>query len=212
MHKTCRRLGSTIAISLALFAAGTAARAADPRHYCADITDDASRLACYDQAFGSPAKSGAPGAASAQPSPVAGNGVVAPPSSPSAASSAPGAAVATSAAVASASPTTAAPVAVAPEYTPLEKFGFHGDPPQPKSAPQRAVPAELNSITSVIESVAKRPLGQLSVTLENGQVWTQTEAEAVRLKAGDTVTIKKASLGSYKLVSGSVTTVVKRVR
>jgi len=41
------------------------------------------------------------------------------------------------------------------------------------------------------------------VKLENGQTWVQQEADSsLRIKPGDAVLIKRAALGSYKLISG----------
>jgi hypothetical protein len=52
------------------------------------------------------------------------------------------------------------------------------------------------------------------VTLENGQVWTQIQVDVrARIAVGDTVTIKKAALGSHMLVTASrYATRVRRVK
>ncbi len=70
------------------------------------------------------------------------------------------------------------------------------------------------SITGTVAAVGRRPDGELSVTLENGQVWTQvTVDQRARVTAGDTVTIKKAALGSHLLVTqGRYATRVRRVK
>jgi len=70
------------------------------------------------------------------------------------------------------------------------------------------------SISGKVASVARRPTGEFVVTLDNGQVWTQLDSyPVVRLAAGDTVTIKKASLGSYLLVTpGKTTARVRRTK
>jgi hypothetical protein len=55
---------------LTLFAAASGALAADPaRHPCANEADPATRLACYDRAFGAPAE--VPAAKPAAPAPAA---------------------------------------------------------------------------------------------------------------------------------------------
>jgi len=60
------------------------------------------------------------------------------------------------------------------------------------------------SINGKVASVARRPTGEFVATLDNGQVWTQIDSyPTVRLSPGDTVTIKKASLGSFLLVTPS---------
>jgi hypothetical protein len=65
-----------------------------------------------------------------------------------------------------------------------------------------------------IESVVVRvdhSLGARSVTLEDGQVWTQTDARSGgHVRAGDTVQVKRAILGGYHLVTPNG--VILRVR
>lgn len=72
----------------------------------------------------------------------------------------------------------------------------------------------LESITGTVAAVGRRPAGELIVTLENGQVWTQvTVDQRARVAAGDTVTIKKAALGSHLLeTQGRYATRVRRVK
>lgn len=63
---------------------------------------------------------------------------------------------------------------------------------------------EHDRIEVTIEGVLERPGGQRVITLENDQVWLLIEGTSRgRLKAGDRVTIRKAALGSYMLVTGS---------
>lgn len=80
--------------------------------------------------------------------------------------------------------------------------------------PEKAKEQMPQSITEKVASVRRRPTGELVVTLENGKVWEQIETEtAAKVSAGDTVTIKKAALGSYLLVTpGKVATRVRRVK
>jgi hypothetical protein len=70
------------------------------------------------------------------------------------------------------------------------------------------------SVTSKVTNVSRRPTGELVVTLENGQVWSQvTVDQRARVAAGDTVTVKKAALGSHLLVTAArYATNVRRVR
>ena len=72
----------------------------------------------------------------------------------------------------------------------------------------------LESITGTVAAVGRRPTGELIVTLENGQVWTQvTVDQRARVAAGDTVTIRKAALGSHLLETQSrYATRVRRVK
>ena len=61
--------------------------------------------------------------------------------------------------------------------------------------------ARTDSITGQVAQLGRRPTGELVVSLADGQVWTQIESDTrARVKVGDTVTIRKASLGSYLLV------------
>jgi hypothetical protein len=71
-------------------------------------------------------------------------------------------------------------------------------------------------IQAVVLNVSKQGYGQgaLLVTLDNGQIWAQAESVThARIKKGDTITIRKASLGSFLLVTASdVTMRVRRLR
>jgi hypothetical protein len=56
-------------------------------------------------------------------------------------------------------------------------------------------------MTARIEGLKKTPYGLLVVTLDNGQVWRQLEAEDnFPLEEGDTVRIDKGAMGSYRLM------------
>ena len=80
--------------------------------------------------------------------------------------------------------------------------------------PQKAQQEMPESITGKVATVGRRPTGELTVTLENGQVWTQvTVDQRARVAAGDTVTITKAALGSHLLETQSrYATRVRRVK
>lgn len=68
-------------------------------------------------------------------------------------------------------------------------------------------------ITARVLSVTRIKSGQFIVTLDNGQTWRQGEGESYApLDADETVTIKKAALGSYILItSGGRSIRVRRV-
>jgi len=70
------------------------------------------------------------------------------------------------------------------------------------------------SITSAVAAVETRASGKFVVSLANGQVWRQVEVnERARLEKGDAVTIRKAALSSYLLVTpNGVATRVRRNR
>jgi hypothetical protein len=113
------------------------------------------------------------------------------------------------AAAAAAEPAT---LAAAPTLTKEEKFGLRGDLKQEKvkQAPELA---ELESLSGKVTRVAAKPHGQLIVTLDNGQTWTEIQTNSgLRVKVGDQVTVKSGALGSYSLVANGRSSKVTRVR
>lgn len=72
---------------------------------------------------------------------------------------------------------------------------------------------KLEEITSIVSKVSTDPYKKWTLTLENGQRWKQIESDRVKIKAGDTVTIKRASFGSFLLTKQgtSRTSRVKRL-
>jgi hypothetical protein len=149
---------------------------------CSSISEDVARLACYDAVFGTPAKSA----------------VAAPTAAPTAAAA--GVAV------------TGAGAASAAVPSKEDQFGL---PPEQtrKKVEEPEVVTGPESIDSVLAKLTKRPTGEFIYTLENGQRWVQVEADpAGMLDPGAAVTIKKAALGSFRLVSGPVATRVRRTQ
>jgi hypothetical protein len=73
--------------------------------------------------------------------------------------------------------------------------------------------AKLDSVTSVVVALKRGHDGQFTVTLENGQVWAQTEVDSrATLVVGDPVTIRHAAMGSFLLVTKrGIATRVKRL-
>lgn len=71
-----------------------------------------------------------------------------------------------------------------------------------------------DQVEAVVASIGYRGTGEMIVTLDNGQVWVQAESVTnARLRAGDTVTVRKAALGSYQLLTpGRIAMRVRRVR
>ncbi|MDX2275266.1 MAG: hypothetical protein NW206_07415 [Hyphomonadaceae bacterium] len=71
---------------------------------------------------------------------------------------------------------------------------------------------ELQSVQLQVARIVNRGDGSHSFVMEDGQVWIQTDAARVpNVRAGDTVTIRRAALGSYMLI-GSRGGVPHRVR
>jgi hypothetical protein len=79
-------------------------------------------------------------------------------------------------------------------------------------AAQRQAPAPKR-MSATVTAIDKRPRGELVVTLDNGQVWAQKNAERYfPLEVGDSVAILAGSLGSFRLICGSRATAVTRVQ
>jgi hypothetical protein len=61
---------------------------------------------------------------------------------------------------------------------------------------------EIDDIQMTVARVSERNYGYHAFVMEDGQVWVQIEPDNARnVRAGDVVTIRRASLGSYRLVS-----------
>jgi hypothetical protein len=110
-------------------------------------------------------------------------------------------------------PQAAAPAAAGalePTVNAREEFGLSEIERRARNPSQGA----QDSITGKVTNVAHRATGELIVTLEDGQVWVEVLAyTGVLLRAGDTVTIRRAALGSYLLVTPkNVATRVRRVK
>jgi len=77
----------------------------------------------------------------------------------------------------------------------VREFGFSYDRshPAPKGPP---------SIQARIASIAENRIGGAQVMLDNGQSWIFTDNDG-RVSAGDAITIKRGSLGSFIMTSPS---------
>lgn len=73
--------------------------------------------------------------------------------------------------------------------------------------------AKADRVTSAVVALKRDRDGRFTVTLENGQVWDQIEIQSGATPAvGDPVTIRRAAMGSYLLVTPrGVATRVKRL-
>lgn len=61
---------------------------------------------------------------------------------------------------------------------------------------------EIDNVQMTVARVSERNYGYHAFVMEDGQVWVQIEPDSARnVRAGDVVTIRRASLGSYRLVS-----------
>jgi hypothetical protein len=159
---------------------------------CADEADDKRRLACYDQEM----------ARLRAPNPAPSASIPAATSAPAvaAATSAPAVTAATSAPVttaATAAPAVPAATAAKPDLTAEEQFGLSQDQVREKQSGKDT--PKLDHLAGAITKISKRPRGELVMTLDNGQVWTQQAVDTFDVRVGDTVTIKAAALGSFKM-------------
>jgi hypothetical protein len=80
---------------------------------------------------------------------------------------------------------------------PKEAFGLYKEEhPVAKPKPQ------TNSITARITGVSYDPYGRETITLEEGASWQLDGSDAL-LASGESVTIKRATFGSYVLMTAS---------
>lgn len=63
-------------------------------------------------------------------------------------------------------------------------------------------PSRPEQITAVVAGLTTNQPGTVSVSLDNGQSWTLRDADP-RLQTGDTVTIRRAALGSFLMTTPS---------
>ena len=169
-----------------LLAIGVAAAgAAEPTHPCAAVDNPAQRLACYDEVFPRP---GAAGVERQAEAPVAEpTEVPQPRESPAAPESAEGSEL-------------------------VEEFGLTEAQLQARD-PERPREPRVDRIEATVVGIRHRASGERLVTLDNGQVWLQTEI-TVRghLAEGDQVVIRRAAFGSFQLVTpGRVALRVRRI-
>lgn len=91
-----------------------------------------------------------------------------------------------------------------PELDAEERFGMRGDVARDMLDRQAAQTPKLDELRAKIVAIDWLPRGEFVVTLDNGQVWTQKRKESIGpLKVGDTVTIRAAALGSYRMTAST---------
>lgn len=87
----------------------------------------------------------------------------------------------------------ASPSTATPALSAEDSFGARRDPGHE---------TRLKEITAVVAAASTRPHGELVITLDNGQLWTElAPGSRVRVKQGDSVKIKAGALGSFHLVA-----------
>lgn len=92
-----------------------------------------------------------------------------------------------------------------------DKFGYRGNIARAELDKKQAQEkTEFEQLTGRISEIATLPHGELRLTLDNGQVWQQKAGDrGLRVKVGDEVTIKRASLGSFLLSSSGANGVMR---
>ena len=191
MIRVSRDLGCCMAVVMLGWAPTTGADSG--LDACVGIDDDATRLGCYDQMAGR--------APRREPAAVAVAGSAAPATPVASGSSLPAsAAVTASAAV----PTTADSV---------RDFGLSESDLLRRDA-DRGADAPPKSITGTIRSVSRDGYDRFVVTLDDGQVWAQTEQKSGAYpRPGDSVTITRGPMGGFGLRSERFGTVrVRRLK
>lgn len=140
----------------------------EPLRRCAELGDDAQRLACYDR--------------------YVSRGAI------------------------DASVVEAAPQAAPPARKPDPSA--HANPEARFGLPETDDDEDLDEISARIVEIVVRASRERIFTLDNGQVWVEDEPRpSLRLKVGDTVTIRSGIFGSYRLVGqGNRSTAVDRAR
>ncbi len=104
----------------------------------------------------------------------------------------------------------AAPVAALPAVKPASQdFGLTEEQRnQRKKDPEPTI----DMIESRVVAIERHPRDRFTLTLENGQIWTQIEPTPIqRFHVGESITIRKAAFDSY-LASGPSSQVGYRVR
>ncbi len=156
---------------------------------CRPLTSAVERLDCYDQAVDahtpSPSQAAKPQTAE-NPAPVA-----------------PAAAVAATAA--------SEPVrSSGPELSQENLFG-KGEAELRQSVQEATNTKEIDQIEATVVEIRKSASGKAIITLDNGQVWIQSDSTRARVSVNDKVTIRRRSFGSYSLYSTKTSIRVKRI-
>jgi hypothetical protein len=104
----------------------------------------------------------------------------------------------TPAAAVAATPT---PVASAPD-TPAAPAAAAVDPTQSFGLEKRTPKEQIADLQLVAKSVRTTAKGRVEITMENGQIWLQTDDSRFDVKPGDVCRIERAMMGSFLLDNG----------
>src|SRR6185437_1972253 len=163
---------------------------------CSKLQDPAERVRCYDAQIAAmisaTAPTPAPGSATASARPAA-------PAAVEAAHAAPAVPPAATASPGRGAPPRA-PAVAASDRSRAAEFGQ-------EQLPQAERPANENqSLSSRITALNALGASKYVISLENGQVWRQSESDHIAslFRVGDDVRIERGSLGSYHLWAASM--------
>jgi hypothetical protein len=188
-----KRRYAALLILIPATAVAVAAPGADEMARCASITAPEARLACYDGVQHRPAdKAPAQAAAPAAPAAVAPAQAPAPVQAPAPAQAAAPAQAPASAQAAAPAP---APISAAAIAADPKNFGL-------TAKQQHTADVGPKSIAAHIAIVSSDVLGQTTIVLDSGQTWAVLDNDG-RLSKGDAVTIKRAALKSFLMMTPS---------
>jgi hypothetical protein len=161
-------------------------------HDCMSITSDKQRLACFDREMAkldsTETKHGVPASGDGKTNAQASTGN---PTSDDGK---------TNTRTSTGNPTSGAKATApsAASLTPERTFGLSGDQILQLEARQGGTPpAKLKSLTAQIAIVSHNAEGRWVFTLDNGQVWRQTETRSFEASPGAAVRISSGAMGSF---------------
>lgn len=176
---------------LALLCGGAYAQSPNNGNSCAQIADDAARLACFDETFQS-AKEPEESRETAESVASRAEDV---PQMPTAETLPDVAAENIDGADVESPPASRTVESATVERVRAESFGKVDKSP---------APATTSEVSGTVQRVSKRARGEHVVYLENGQIWQENFASSYfPVDPGDTVVIKKRRFGGYRLVTES---------
>jgi len=114
--------------------------------------------------------------------------------------------------VTSAAPAPAAPVSTPAASVPGGEFGLDAD--RLRQLKAQAGAAESQSLTAHITAISQLPYGRQRISLDNVQVWEQTEEDwGFNPRVGAAVTITRGALGGFWMAADAYKKIrVKRIR
>ncbi len=97
-----------------------------------------------------------------------------------------------------------------PKLSQKDIFG-QGETELRKSVQEATDTKEIDRIEAIVVEVHKSASGKAVITLDNGQVWKQSDGSRTHLSVNDKVTIRRRSFGSYTLFNKKNSIRVKRI-